>query len=549
MTGSELLDARRNIRKELVAFISIVMIGLLAALAYLGIAYSAAALKQDALIFFNDRELWDVEVTSTMLMTDEDLEEIRALPGVRETERVWQIDTRLHLGNRKTAVSVVSLPEKMSLPVLLEGRMPENTKECAVERNLAEDFGLSVGQQISVPCDAIMDVDPLAEHDFEITGIFHTPDHFSYMVPVTPYIFVQEDAFNRDGLRGAFMKARIRVEGAPEDRYGNEYWDAVTPVITALEDLAGERTVARVDGIREGFEDDIRDGEEKIESAKVELGQAQQKIEEGWLELASVEKQLEPVPAMLEEGAAKLNQGEEKLESALELLEKWGIHIAEGAGLMDKLDDIQTLLNHAGAFFERIISSGLVPQEAIDLYHENAERFQHMSARQALEELERLSGGTIDLGRAKGKLKQLQDGIDEYERGRLDYYYSGEQYLDALTTVNNGRKKLLEGEKELAEGEEKLRNAEQELASAKEQLNDIGTCRWITLNNNGNPGFVYAAANSDKLSSLSMSFSTIFLVVGALVIYATISRMVELPYGRAAAQADRREQGHGPLQP
>ena len=527
MTGSELLDARRNIRKELVAFISIVMIGLLAALAYLGIAYSAAALKQDALIFFNDRELWDVEVTSTMLMTDEDLEEIRALPGVGEAERVWQIDTRLHLGNRKTAVSVVSLPEKMSLPVLLEGRMPENTKECAVERNLAEDFGLSVGQQISVPCDAIMDVDPLAEHDFEITGIFHTPDHFSYMVPVTPYIFVQEDAFNRDGLRGAFMKARVRVEGAPEDRYGSEYWDVVNPVITALEDLAGERTVARVDGIREGFEDDIRDGEEKIESAKVELGQAQQKIEEGWLELASDEKQLEPVPAMLEEGAAKLNQAEEKLESALELLEKWGIHIAEGAGLMDKLDDIQTLLNHAGAFFERIISSGLVPQEAIDLYHENAERFQHMSARQALEELERLSGGTIDLGRAKGKLKQLQDGIDEYERGRLDYYYSGEQYLDALTTVNNGRKKLLEGEKELAEGEEKLRNAEQELASAKEQLNDIGTCRWITLNNNGNPGFVYAAANSDKLSSLSMSFSTIFLVVGALVIYATISRMVE----------------------
>ena len=182
MTGSELLDARRNIRKELVAFISIVMIGLLAALAYLGIAYSAAALKQDALIFFNNRELWDVEVTSTMLMTDEDLEEIRALPGVGEAERVWQIDTRLHLGNRKTAVSVVSLPEKMSLPVLLEGRMPENTKECAVERNLAEDFGLSVGQQISVPCDAIMDVDPLAEHDFEITGIFqlHGPGHAVY---------------------------------------------------------------------------------------------------------------------------------------------------------------------------------------------------------------------------------------------------------------------------------------------------------------------------------------------------------------------------------
>ncbi|MBR4552014.1 MAG: hypothetical protein IKO13_06965, partial [Oscillospiraceae bacterium] len=74
MTRTELLDARRNIRKEIVAFISIVMIGLLAALAYLGIAYSAAALKQDALLYFNACELWDVEVTSTMLMTDEDLD-------------------------------------------------------------------------------------------------------------------------------------------------------------------------------------------------------------------------------------------------------------------------------------------------------------------------------------------------------------------------------------------------------------------------------------------------------------------------------------------
>ena len=527
MTRTELLDARRNIRKEIVAFISIVMIGLLAAVAYLGIAYSAAALKQDALLFFNDRELWDVEVTSTMLMTDEDLEEIRSVPGVSEAEPVWQIDTRLHLDNRKTAVSVVSLPENISLPVLLEGRMPEQAGECAVERNLAEDLGLSVGQHLTVNCDPIMDVDPLTAHDFEITGIFHTPDHFSYMVPVTPYIFVQENAFNRDGLQGAFMKARIRVEGAPDNRYSKEYRAVVDPVIAALESLAETRTVIRVDGIREVFETNIREGEEKIESAKLELGHAQQKIEEGWEELKSLEKQLEPVPGMLEEGAAKLNQGEEKLEAALELMEKWGIHIAGGPGLPDRLEDVRYLLNNAEAFLARASEGRTIPSEALELYAKNADHFEHMTTMQALDELERLSGGMLDLSRYKGKLKQLQDGIEEYERGRLDYYYSGEQYLDAVTTLNSGRKKLLDGEKELAEGEEKLRNAERELASAKEQLNNIGTCRWITINNNGNPGFIYAAANSDKLSSLSMSFSSIFLVVGALVIYATISRMVE----------------------
>ena len=49
MKKTQLLDARRNIRKEIIAFSSIAIIGMLASLAYLGIAYAAAALKKDAL--------------------------------------------------------------------------------------------------------------------------------------------------------------------------------------------------------------------------------------------------------------------------------------------------------------------------------------------------------------------------------------------------------------------------------------------------------------------------------------------------------------------
>lgn len=115
----------------------------------------------------------------------------------------------------------------------------------------------------------------------------------------------------------------------------------------------------------------------------------------------------------------------------------------------------------------------------------------------------------------------------ELEARRNDWYYTGEQYLDGFTRYLKGKKQLEDGERELAEGEEKYRDAEKELREAREKLDEIGACDWVVLNDNGNPGFVYAAANSDKLSSLSMSFSAIFLVVGALVIYATISRMVE----------------------
>ena len=75
------------------------------------------------------------------------------------------------IGN--TAVSVVSLPETISLPLLRDGRLPERAGECAVEKNLADDLGLTVGQIIEPDCGKIMEMDPLTESQFLITGIFH----------------------------------------------------------------------------------------------------------------------------------------------------------------------------------------------------------------------------------------------------------------------------------------------------------------------------------------------------------------------------------------
>ncbi len=73
MKRTQITDACRNIRKEIVAYLSIVIIGLLASLSYLGITYSAATLKKDALSFFNSHKLWDLEVASTILMDEADL--------------------------------------------------------------------------------------------------------------------------------------------------------------------------------------------------------------------------------------------------------------------------------------------------------------------------------------------------------------------------------------------------------------------------------------------------------------------------------------------
>lgn len=517
MKKTQLLDIRRNIRKEIVAFLSIVMIGLLAALAYLGIAYSASALKNDAVAFFNARNFWDAEIISTMLMTEEDLAAIEEVPGVREAEPVWQVDTRLRINDTSTAVAVVSLPEQISLPVVLEGRLPEAPVECAVERKLAEDCGLAVGQELLLSCDRILDADPLLEDRFVITGIFNTPDHFTYMVPVTPYIYVTKDAFNREGLDGAFMRARIRVDDAPEYRYSDEYWNHIRPVTDALKALGDERAPERVEQVRSSLEDAIREGQEKVEQAREDLRKAREKIDQGNRDLADAEEQLGDMKKLLDDGEVALVDAQNQLEIGEAQLEELG----------KTLDQIGSLAGQHNNF-PADLSWWKSPEAKASwpLKEFSAEEFGTALY---------LSGGDVDgtmstlseiVGYNAGQQK-LQDARRQYEEQRNNWYYMGEQYLDGLTSYQKGKKELEEGERELAEGEAKLRDAENELADARKKLEEIGDCSWVVLNDNGNPGFVYGSNNADKLASLSMSFSTIFLVVGALVIYATISRMVE----------------------
>ena len=554
MKKTQLLDARRNIRKELVSYISIVIIGMLASLSYLGITYSAATLKKDALRFFNDYGLWDIEVVSTALLDEDDLEAIRAVPHVAEAEPVWQIDTSLRAGGKNTNVSIISLPDKISRPMLLEGRLPETSAECAVEKEIMDLCGFSVGQQIVPDCKPISGVDPLLEKSFVITGVFQTPDHITHMIPVTPYILVREESFNHEGLGGAFMKIHVRVEGTPQDRYSADYRNAVTPVAEAINAMAGERAELRREKLRANFDEKIGEGRQKLSDAEEQLTDGMRQLEEGRAEFESRRGELEDARQQLADGRREAEEGRKKLEDARRQLDEGWDALREAER---QLDEAKDQLDRGGEVLaEAEYQLASVPDYVI-------------RAVSILRGIEQVTGPISLPGSLGSELAQLEDGLRQYSDGRMLWYSKGEEYLDALTLYDGNLKKLEQGEeeyaealaeyedglrqledgeKQLREGEAALQDAEKQLADAEKQLADgdaqyrdgekelrdaeavrdmLELGRWVVLDNKGNPGYIYAEANFDKLSSLSMSFSVIFLVVGALVIYATIARMVE----------------------
>ena len=112
MKKTQLTDAKRNIRRQIISYISIVVIALVAVSAYLGIAYPAVALRRGASDYLNRFYMWDLEVTSTLLMDQEELETVwnmrRAL-GNRDPQEVTEmiIDNLMHTRDNKTFIEVI----------------------------------------------------------------------------------------------------------------------------------------------------------------------------------------------------------------------------------------------------------------------------------------------------------------------------------------------------------------------------------------------------------------------------------------------------------
>ena len=74
MKKTQWTDALRNIRRNWVSFLSVLMISLLASVAYLGLVFSAEGLKESANTTYQAGQTADLEITTPTLFTQRDLE-------------------------------------------------------------------------------------------------------------------------------------------------------------------------------------------------------------------------------------------------------------------------------------------------------------------------------------------------------------------------------------------------------------------------------------------------------------------------------------------
>ena len=631
MKKTQIKDTARNIRKQLVSFFSIIVIALLGVSIFLGLDYSSVFIRQIASDYFNGQNVRDVELLSTLMFSREDLDEIRSAEGVADAESVRQVRGMACSDGDPTEVDVISLTERVNLPRLVEGRLPETDTECAVERALAEEMGWSVGDEIFLRDSQGSTLQYLKGERFTLTGVADHPDHNNTMTGGIWYVMVTPEAFDEDALDGCFMKAEVVVEKEPGiDRYSDAYRTDVAAVLERLETLAISAGSRRDLTVREQYRTGIDEAQTALDDARSELTEGRQSLDDGWAAFAEGERQLADAEAVLEESAQQLADAKNELDDtqrqladAKAQLEDAKVQLDEGAAQLagprnmlingwNELEDAKEQIRNGirgavesalGAAAGQIpwagrqsvdVSAG--PATAMNLWittgfccdlnrslNDNITSFiysDQLSDEMLLAAYVEATGSEdgFDAGAVRAALaasaglvasayeedyntlqsackqwdegdrqfwyngvipyyqgyRSYQLGLAEYEAGLAEYEEGKAQYEQGLRDFEDGKKELEEkrelleeGEKDYEDGLARLNKGERALLETRRRFEQLKPCRWLVFDMSSNAGYVQIDMAGDNLKNLESTFATLFVLVGALVIFATVSKMID----------------------
>ena len=330
MKKTQIKDALKNIWKQKVSFISIIFIALLGVTSYIGIDFTAKGLLKNGSELYREYNFRDIEIASTLMFTADDLDAIRAVEGVKDVEAVRYAEAKASAGESRLNVNAVTPTERINLVRVLDGRMPEAENECAVEKQMADDMELKVGDTVTLSGTG-SSARVFTGGEFKVVGVVNHPDHLNGSVPEPPYAIVAWDAFSGTELDGAFMKAEVTVEKDEAIlRFSDEYKETVGKVTERIEALAPSREAIRNRDILDVSEDALNDGERQLADAKSQLDDARRKLDDGKAELEAGEAELEAGEKQLAEAKPLIEDGERQLADAKAQLDEAKVGIDEG---------------------------------------------------------------------------------------------------------------------------------------------------------------------------------------------------------------------------
>lgn len=308
----------RDIRKTWVSFPSIIVFVSLGVAIFLGIKWNEPALSRAMDRYLDEHRYHDLQLVFPYGFTEDDAAAVAALDGVSAVEGAYNAYGIAQVGGNRCILNIQSLTDTMDHAEVLEGELPAAADEVAVERLLAEELELHLGD--TLPIGALRGGKPcLKNSEFTITAIVEHPSftraETDYSRGFTDigdgsadgYVLMAKCAFDPEAYDGCFSQLLIRGTGLDAlNSLGSVYQQKAGALKEKLEALGAQRAALRSDDLYDRAGEQIADAEQ-------ELADVQQELESGKQEYADGEKRLDAAKVQIADGEKQIAENEKKL--------------------------------------------------------------------------------------------------------------------------------------------------------------------------------------------------------------------------------------------
>ena len=496
MKRALLKDSVKEIKNTYKRFISILLMAFLGVGFFAGIRAASPDMLDTIDQYYKEQKVYDIEIISTLGLTDEDVEAISQIENVETVDVSFETDGKITTENKETIVKLLSLGE-LNQPVLLEGTLPTAENECLVEERFLSANDKKIGDTIKVEIDTIQndngdDIEYLKNNEMKIVGTVKSPLYISSdrgtsnlgTGKINYYAYIPKENVNTD----IYTKIHVKVKDA--DKYitsEDDYEDYIESVKDKIEEIKEERQLARKQGLVDIANEKIADAENELNTQKQD---AETKIKDAENELADAR-------AEITKGESEISKNKKNADTQFANAQKQ-IDSAK-AELEAKEQELNAQEEQTNAQFGQLgMENPYLPE---------------------------IQAGKEQIAQAKAQLEQQQTELNNTKKTTYAKIESAKKDLnEAKTKVEDGEKELEENK---AEFNQKIADAEKELADAKEKINDIEDAKWYILDRNSNSGYVSFIQDTKSIANVGKVFPLVFFAVAALISLTSMTRMVE----------------------
>lgn len=505
----------RKIWKSKGRFLSLILIVILGTSFFAGVRETASDMIKTLDNYYDETNLYDFKIVSTMGLTDDDIKSLEEIDGIKKVEGAYSFDTLID----GDAVKVSAISD-ISKTTLVDGRMPKKIGEC-----LGEDGTFKIGDTITIEDDTYLESNTCkivgtinsSSYIYENKGISTVGDG-----KLDSLIYVLKDNFKLD----YYTEIYLTVDNAKEElSYSDSYDEIISKVNKKLQKLKPLRETARYEQILKEAMDKVataenelnkvkNENESKFNDALTELNSNKIKLDEGLEEynsnLYTLNKTKDSTEKQLNDGFKALRSAKTEFNNALL---NTGLTVES---LQPTLDTINTNITSLEKQLE-----GLDPSDSL---------YETINAR--LNELKNNKTNIETLISTNNTLIEQESTLNN----SLNTWNN--EYNKALKELNSAKREIDNGYIVLEQGYdeyttnynlylEEVSNYENEINDAKNEIQNIEKPVWYLLTREDLTGYTSFYESATKVDSIAAVFPIFFILIAFLMAFNTMNRMIE----------------------